>query len=212
MAERCAAQIASVKLQVYETRKVCQPPAIKRRSTMTRPSAKAADSTARLWWCARNVTKKDMPLNRKSAPLSLQFPLDVEDDWPPVAIESLPFDVTTTGLEALVAPMFIADLSAHDILEVEKDEQGYVRSWRQRKRSDHSTIWLLRIAQTDAIPACLESVRALGCNTSSLEQFGCHSIDVPGTVSINRVDEVLSHLPEDQVAIAYPSMRHLDEG
>ena len=138
--------------------------------------------------------------------VSFQFPLDVEDDWPPVGSESLPFDVTPGGLEALVAPMFVKDLSAHDVLDIEKDAEGYVRSWKHKKRSDHSTIWLLRIAETDAIPACLEGIRALGCNTSSLEQFGCYSIDVPGSVAISKIDEALSDLPEDEVAIAYTNL------
>jgi hypothetical protein len=143
-------------------------------------------------------------------PVSLQFPLDIEDGWPPVGSESLPFDVVCEGLEALAAPLFVKNLSAHDILYVEKDEEGYVRWWKHISLSDHSTIWLLRIAQTDDISTCLDKVRLLGCNTASLEQFGCYSIDVPGSIAIAEVDEALSSLSDDEVAIAYPSMRHPD--
>jgi hypothetical protein len=143
-------------------------------------------------------------------PVSLQFPLDIEDGWPPVGSESIPFGVVLEGLEALAAPLFVKDLSAHDIIDVEKDEEGYVRSWKHIRRSGHSTIWLLRIAQTDDIPAYLDKVRSLGCNTASLEQFGCYSIDVPGSIAIADVDEVLSCLGDDKVAIAYASMRHPD--
>jgi hypothetical protein len=149
-------------------------------------------------------------MSEARASVSLRFPLDVEDDWPPVGSESLPFEATDDGLQALVAPLFVKNLSVHDIVEAEMDEDGYVRSWRHKRLSDHSTIWLLRLSEPNSISCCLEQIRILGCNTVSLDQFGCYSIDVPGSVPINKVDEILGGLNEEEVALAYPSMRHPD--
>jgi hypothetical protein len=140
---------------------------------------------------------------------SLSFPLDVDDDWPPVAVESLPFAVTSRGYRALVAPLFVRDLSVGDVIAAEFDGEGRVRSWHHLERSRHTTVWLLRTdSRTATIPSVLEALRTIGCATVTLQRFGCHAIDVPPTLPIQRVDALLEGLDESAVAVAFPSMRH----
>ena len=139
---------------------------------------------------------------------SLRFRLDVENEWPPVGLESLPFRKAAEGFEALVAPLFVKNLSVGDVIDVQLDEEGVVDSWGHLTTSAHTTIWLLRLKSTTAIDEALAKLRALGCNSVSLDSAGCYAIDVPPGVALEDVDIVLSQLDETAVATAYPSMRH----
>lgn len=139
---------------------------------------------------------------------SLSFPLDVEDGWPPVAVECLPFEVVRGGLRLLVPPLFVKKLSVGDVIEV-KERQGQIESWKAKRPSKQSTIWLLRLrGDQRAIKKALEALRDLGCLTTTFEQVGAHSIGVPAEASIERVDGVLATLDRKKVAVAYPSFRH----
>jgi Domain of unknown function (DUF4265) len=143
--------------------------------------------------------------------ISLQFPLDVEDDWPPVGSESLPFRKLDEGYECLSVPLFVKDLSVGDIIQFTKDSEGLLSSWSHLRKSGRSTIWLLRLSKNDQIEPCLHKLRSLGCNTSGVVEFGCYAIDVPEVLKIQVVDEVLKDLCSDLVAVAFPAMRHTEK-
>lgn len=140
--------------------------------------------------------------------ISLAFPLDVDDGWPPVSVESLPFRASPDGYEALVSPLFVKDLSVGDVIEATIDPDDRVHCWRHFSRSGRSTIWLLRLRSSDTLHAVLAELRALGCNTVALDTVGAYSVDVPDSVSIEVVDAALAHLDVASVAVAFPSMRH----
>jgi tRNA threonylcarbamoyladenosine modification (KEOPS) complex Cgi121 subunit len=69
---------------------------------------------------------------------------------------------------------------------------------------------LLRLAPTREIGEALEKVRKLGCNTVSLEAVGCYAIDVPETLEMTEIDQILNELDGEKVGIAFPSFRHED--
>jgi Domain of unknown function (DUF4265) len=142
--------------------------------------------------------------------ISLQFKLNIESDWPPVGSESVPFEKLKNGFRCLSAPLFVYDLSVGDIIEITESQEEFVYSWSHLRRSKHTTVWLLRLFDNPPIEMCLQSLRTLQCNTTSLEEFGCYAIDVPPDLSIFDVDRVLDQLSSDLVAIAFPSMRHPD--
>jgi hypothetical protein len=146
---------------------------------------------------------------RKASGYSLSFPLAVEDDWPPVAIESLPFETEETGFRLLVPPVFVKGLSVDDVITV-RERDGRVSSWRHKLRSQHSTIWLLRLKRdaTRDIKSVLEKLHKLGCTSTGVARFGVYAIDVPSGTTITRVDSVLAKLDKKRVATAYPSFRH----
>ena len=143
--------------------------------------------------------------------ISLQFLLDVEDDWPPVGSESLPFNKSEDGYKCLSVPLFVKELSVGDVIKFEKDSHGFVSNWSHINRSSRSTIWLLRLANNDQIEPCLQKLRSLGCNTTGVAEFGCYAIDVPEALAISDVDRVLGDLDPDLVAVAFPSMRHPEQ-
>lgn len=144
--------------------------------------------------------------------VSLKFALEVEDGWPPVSVESLPFEMKSTEEYLLLKPpLFVKDLSVGDVISALKfNQDGSLISWQHTVRSARTTVWLLRLKQTDEIKRALDSLRKLGCNTVGLDLVGCYSIDVPDTIKMADVDMILSRLDSNSVAVAFPSMRHPD--
>ncbi len=138
----------------------------------------------------------------------LSFLLDVVDGWPPVGVECLPVRETPRGHEVLAAPLFVRDVSVGDVLLVERDDQERVTSFMHAFRSSHSTIWLLRTGPGVDVEQVLEEVRNVGCSTTALDRLGAYSICVPSNVAMFDVDSVLDRLPEDDLAVAFPSFRH----
>lgn len=140
--------------------------------------------------------------------LNLLFDLKVEDDWPPVAVEGLPCTEVPGGYRVEAAPLFVKNLSAGDEISVSRSSAGHVSEWSHLRKSDRTTIWLLRISKPGDVSSALEELRRMSCNTAQLAEYGSYAIDVPGTCSISDVDAVLARLDPSQIAIAYPSFRH----
>lgn len=140
--------------------------------------------------------------------LNLLFDLKVEDDWPPVAVEGLPCTEIPGGYRVETAPLFVKNLSAGDEISVSRSPAGHVCEWSHLRKSDRTTIWLLRIAKPGDVGTALDELRRMNCNTAQLPEYGSYAIDVPGTCSISDVDAVLARLDQSQIAIAYPSFRH----
>lgn len=139
----------------------------------------------------------------------LSFPLEVEDDWPPVAVEALPFKATPAGLVALVPPIFVGGLSVGDVIKVELEpDTDRVMTWAHVASSGNTTVWLLRTGPSDTIEPVLDRLRTLGCNTVGLEGVGAFSVDVPESIEMSAVDSILEGLDSDSVAVAFPSLRH----
>jgi len=103
----------------------------------------------------------------------------------------------------------VKGLSVDDVIEVTLEgEDQRVAAWRHVARSGRTTIWLLRMRSSDTIEAVLAELRNVGCNTVGLAQLGTYAVDVPESVSIETVDEMLGRLDPETVAVAFPSMRH----
>jgi hypothetical protein len=161
------------------------------------------------WSFVLIATRKDISMsNSEASNISLKFHLEIEDGWPPVAVESLPFQVSAEGYKCLVAPLFVKDLSVGDVVAARLDDDNAVEDWSHVTRSLHTTIWLLRIKQPNGIAEALAALRDLGCNTVGLDAAGCYAIDVPEAIPIERVDSILAALDSSAVAVAFPSMRH----
>jgi hypothetical protein len=140
--------------------------------------------------------------------VELKFSLDVEDGWPPVAVEGLPFTKIDDTYRLETSPLFVKDLSVGDVIAPIFDENGFISTWVYKKKSNRTTIWLLRIADGGNIEKVLAQLRTLDCNTVQLPQYGCFSIDVPAECPISTIDSCLEQLDRERVAIAYPSYRH----
>jgi hypothetical protein len=168
-------------------------------------------NTVPLWLFARTATNKGMRMSStEGAVVSLKFPLEVEDDWPPVAVESMPFRPVASGYEVQAAPLFVKDLSVGDVIAATLGDERIVEKWRHITRSSRTTIWLLRLKEPSGIDAALTRLRSLGCNSVGLDAAGCYAVDVPESVSMESVDPILEALDSALVAVAFPSMRHPD--
>lgn len=133
----------------------------------------------------------------------LKFSLLVEEDWPPVQVESLPTKKVEGFFEVIVPPFFLQDLSCGDIITVRKNNDR-VTSWSHIYKSQRSTIWLLDNNSYEQLEVYLENLKNLGCNIERLEKIGLFSIDVPENID---VEEIINYLEEEDVAVAYPSYR-----
>lgn len=138
----------------------------------------------------------------------LLFDLEIEDGWPPVAVEALPCNVIPGGYRVDAPPLFIKNLSSGDEIRITRSPADHVCEWTHLRKSGRTTIWLLRVAQPDEVQDVLAELRRLSCNTVQLPEFGCYAIDVPANCDISNVEGVLSKLDSSQVAVAYPAFRH----
>jgi hypothetical protein len=143
--------------------------------------------------------------------IDLNFTLEVDDGWPPFAGECIPCTHVMGGYRIEAPPLFIKDISVGDVIAVNQDNTGNVTSWKHVHRSARTTIWLLRLNESDAIERVLSNLRSIHCNTASLPELGVFSIDIPQDVAIDSVDHFLADLDQASVAVAYPSIRHKDK-
>lgn len=144
-----------------------------------------------------------------SQTISLNFALQVEDGWPPVATESLPFEVCDLSYKLLAAPLFIKELSVGDRIQVTNEVQGLVYEWHHVAKSENSTVWFLRIGKVEIEPLLLP-IQKIGCNTTWSSQLGAGAIEVPESVSAEAIDECLEAFRNSKLAVAFPSWRHTD--
>jgi hypothetical protein len=140
---------------------------------------------------------------------SLLFSIEESDGWPPVSSECLEFVRTEGEYELLSVPLFIKGLSRGDVLSVSFDQSGMVNDWKILKPSQNTTIWILKLGDID-LNKILGNLHSIGCNTVSLDELGAYAVDVPSEVKIANVDDLLSYLDKDSVAVAYPSFRHVE--
>ncbi|MBK6881998.1 MAG: DUF4265 domain-containing protein [Flavobacteriales bacterium] len=146
----------------------------------------------------------------KQEVISLNFILDVHEGWPPVAVESIPSKSVSGGFEVLDAPLYVQGLSRGDVVRIDVGNSDEVIRWSHIVRSQHSTVWLLRLNTPNNIEDVLAKVRDLSCSTVSLPSQGSYAIDVPGDVKLERVEALLENLDSATVAVAYPSLRHVE--
>lgn len=141
--------------------------------------------------------------------LSLKFQLDVDaDGWPPVSIESLLAKrICDDSFEILVAPFFIKDISAGDIIEVQMDKDEIVKGWKTKTVSKRSTVWIL-CKNFNQIDATLEALKKQECNVERLKQFNLIALDVPENMGGEALEEHLSKMESEGANIACPSFRH----
>ena len=148
----------------------------------------------------------------KNDPVTLIFELDVDEDWPPVAVEGLLFSKTDIGYRLLVPPFFVRSLSVDDVIKAKVDEQGNVLEWACMEQSGRSTVWIWTSPNCVGIEDALDCLKSRSCNIERLIQFNYYSVDVPPECSIGELDTCLSDISDEEMAVVYPSLRHEDPG
>ena len=142
----------------------------------------------------------------------LSFALDVEDGWPPVAIEHVWCEKSGEVYELVNAPFFIHGLAFGDRFTAEPDAiNGCIFEFTVVESSGHSLVWLLEregLQLDDFKPKLLE----LGCRIEGLPAFKLHAIDVPASVEPMAVSEAVDRLEGLGFALAFPVWRHEQNG
>lgn len=140
--------------------------------------------------------------------VELHFSLDIVDEWPPVGVEGVPATKMDLGYRIEEPPLFVKGLSCGDIISIQCDGDGNIRSWDHVSKSGHSTIWILRTGRPNNIEQVIAKLRALNCKVGQLPQLGSYSIDVPDQIPISEVDTCLEELDRTSAEVAFPSFRH----
>lgn len=149
-----------------------------------------------------------MKNNMEVSRLELLFPLVISEGWPPVSVEGIPCIPQGDFYKVDSPPLFVKGLSVGDKIRAEYDNEYNVVSWIHEEMSCRSTVWVLRKKSQFDLDSILKLVRLEGCNTVFLREFGIASIDVPGDVSMNVIDNILSRFDSNDFAVAYSSYRH----
>ena len=138
----------------------------------------------------------------------LSFALEVEDGWPPVAIEHVWCEKSGAVYELVNAPFFIQGLAFRDRFVAEPDPvNGCIFEFTVVEPSGHSLVWVLehgRFELDEFKPELLE----LGCSVEGFPDFRLHAIDIPASVESRAVVEAMDRLKSLGFALAFPVWRH----
>lgn len=137
----------------------------------------------------------------------IYFSLDIDNGWPPVAIECMDCIPVDGGFQIRVPPFFLKNLSVGDVIEVTRDEHANVVAWKHKIRSRRSTIWIMLFGSR-SIESALDCLKSMQCNIERFVEYKLFSIDIPAECSLDEVDACLAGIEAEDVAIVYPSLRH----
>ena len=137
----------------------------------------------------------------------LQFALDNDDGWPPVASEAVWCDLVGTAFQLKNAPFFIKSLAVNDVFTAEEDPvNGHIFEFKLLDPSAHSLVWVLNNTQANIDPF-LAQLRELGCSTEGLASFSLYAIDVPPHVPDADLTSLLDSCESAGFSLAFPVWR-----
>lgn len=126
----------------------------------------------------------------ESRKLSFRIEQD-DDDYPPVAVESIWVTPTRDYLyEVDSIPFFTREATVGDLVRASEDQEGNLWFVNVEQRSTHSLIRIV-FFDHDREDSVIEELKALGCGTERMQQFNLLAVDVPGPAPLNKVQEFL---------------------
>jgi Domain of unknown function (DUF4265) len=121
----------------------------------------------------------------------MAFDLEVEDDWPPVSVETVWVKVAEGGKFRIDSiPFFVTGIAVGDLVEGDTDQENVLRFARKIEGSGHSTIQVIVIAD-DAASAVKEEIKRAGCPIEGSPWPSLFSIDVPDGEVLAEVHRLL---------------------
>ena len=138
----------------------------------------------------------------------VRFALDVDDEWPPVATESVWCLRSGSLYELNNAPFFIQGLAFGDKFLAEPDPvNGCVFDFEVVEASGNSLVWVLNNDDLDFTKS-KEELSALGCRVEGFPQFNLFAVDVPASVDAAAISSLVDQMEQRGYAIAFPVWRH----
>ena len=139
--------------------------------------------------------------------VDVMFPLIGDDEWPPYPAEMVEAKLIAHDLAEIVGvPWFVTNISRGDVISVDHDGIGYVAR-TVMVRGGHSTLHVMATTDAELAPI-IEQLRALGANTATGLEPPMLTVDVPETVSLDEVIDVLSAAESMTCAFTVASAQH----
>lgn len=114
-----------------------------------------------------------------------------EDGYPPVDVESVWVRPVSGHLYEMDSiPFFTRDATVGDVILAREDENGNLWFQAIDQHSKHSLIRVV-FFDRDCTEFVIEKLREIGCNTERMQQYNLVAVDVPGDVSLERVQDFL---------------------
>ncbi|WP_327436473.1 DUF4265 domain-containing protein (plasmid) [Streptomyces sp. NBC_01201] len=126
----------------------------------------------------------------------VEFQLEQDDGWPPVASERLwAVSVDTDLVRIDNVPWFVSDLALNDLVETRTDSRGQLVSAGKISWSGNCTVRIIPYA-ADRFPGGTQGIidrfTALGVQAEANEQFGLIALNVPSSANISGVKGLLA--------------------
>ena len=132
------------------------------------------------------MAMRDEPGFRRMA-----FALEIEDDWPPVSVETL--WVTEAGKDRFridSVPFLVPGIAVGDLVAGETDHENVLQFAGKLEGGGHSTIQVI-LVDDDAGPVIKEELRRSGCEIENSPWPSLFSIDVPGSEALAQARRIL---------------------
>lgn len=138
----------------------------------------------------------------------VSFALDVDDGWPPVAVEHVWCEISDAVYELKNAPFFIHGLACGDRFTAKPDEvNGCIFEFAIVESSGHSLVWVLESGDLK-LDEFKPELLGLGCSVEGFPAFRLHAIDVPVSIEARSAGEAMDKLEALGFALAFPVWRH----
>lgn len=122
----------------------------------------------------------------------ISFPIEQDESgYPPVDVESVWVKPVSGHLYEIDSiPFFTREATVGDVILTREDSNGNLWFQDIDRQSTHSLIRVV-FFDHDCVDDVIEKLRAIGCSTERMQQFNLVAVDVPGNVSLERVQEFL---------------------
>lgn len=138
----------------------------------------------------------------------LSFALEVEDGWPPVAVEHVWCERNGQEYELKNAPFFIQGLAFGDKFTAEScSNSGCVFEFTVVEASGHSLVWVLDTGELK-FKEHKAGLLELGCSIECCPSIGLHAVDVPPSIEAEAASESIDRLECLGFPLAFPVWRH----
>ncbi len=138
----------------------------------------------------------------------IAFALDIEGEWPPVAVEQVWCEKAGSTYQLKNAPFFINGLALGDRFSAEPDAvNGCVFEFEVVETSGHSLVWIMERAGLK-LEQYENELSSLGLHFEGFPRFDLYAVDVPATVDSDAVNSLMDRLETLGFAMAFPMWRH----
>ena len=136
------------------------------------------------------------------------FALDIEDGWPPVAVEHVWCEKIGSTYQLKNSPFFIKGLAFGDKFTAETDAVNEcIFEFTTVDSSGHSLVWVIE-QENLALESYKQELFGLGCSIEGFPAFQLYAIDVPPSVEHEVINVTMDKLDSLGFAMAFPVWRH----